>query len=325
MRVLIIGGAGYIGSHVVKAMLEAGHSVTVFDNMSTGQLCNIFPGTEFIAGDTRHGDDIDAAFARGFDGAVYLAAYKAVGESMLNPEKYSINNISATMNILNAAVKHGCLRFVFSSSAAVYGSPEYLPIDEKHPKNPESYYGFTKLKTEEFLQWYDRLKGLKSACLRYFNAAGYDPSGAVAGLERNPQNLLPIIMEVAAGMRKELCIFGNDYPTRDGTCIRDYVHVSDLAQAHTDALRYIDEKNTSLTVNLGTGTGITVNEMLKAAREVTGKPIPARFVGRRAGDPAELYATSHRACETIGWDPKYSDAKTLIESTWNMYKKQCCF
>ena len=255
---------------------------------------NIFPGTEFIAGDTRHSDDIDAAFARGFDGAVYLAAFKAVGESMVNPEKYSINNISATMNILNAAVKHGCLRFVFSSSAAVYGSPEYLPIDEKHPKKPESYYGFTKLKTEEFLQWYDRLKGLKFASLRYFNAAGYD--------------------------RKELQIFGNDYPTRDGTCIRDYVHVSDLAKAHTDALHYIDKTNNSLIVNLGSEVGITVSEMLTAARSITGRAIPARFVGRRAGDPAELYATSQRARETIGWNPQYSDIKTLIESTWNMYK-----
>ncbi len=276
MRVLIIGGAGYIGSHVVKAMLDAGHAVTVFDNLSSGQLCNLFPQADFIAGDTRHADDVDKAFARGFDGAVYLAAFKAVGESMLHPEKYSINNISATMNILNAAVAHGCLRFVFSSSAAVYGSPEYLPIDEKHPKNPENYYGFTKLKTEEFLQWYDTLKNLKFASLRYFNAAGYDPSGAVRGLENNPQNLLPVIMEAAAGMRDELHIFGDDYPPRDGTCIRDYVHVSDLAKAHADALQYIDTKNESLIVNLGSETGITVREMLEAARKITGKDIPAR-------------------------------------------------
>ena len=170
------------------------------------------------------------------------------------------------------------------------------------------------------MQWYDRLKGLKFASLRYFNAAGYDPSGAIKGLERNPQNLLPIIMEVAAGMRKELQIFGNDYPTRDGTCIRDYVHVSDLAKAHTDALHYIDKTNNSLIVNLGSEVGITVSEMLTAARSITGRAIPARFVGRRAGDPAELYATSQRARETIGWNPQYSDIKTLIESTWNMYK-----
>ncbi|MGP1594960.1 MAG: UDP-glucose 4-epimerase GalE [Treponema sp.] len=320
MRILVIGGAGYIGSHVVKALLDTGHSVTVFDNLSSGKLCNLFSEADFIAGDTRHQDDITAAFARGFDGAVYLAAFKAVGESMLCPEKYSLNNISATMNILNAAVQHGCLRFVFSSSAAVYGSPEYLPIDEKHPKNPESYYGFTKLKTEEFLHWYDTLKGLKFASLRYFNAAGYDPTGAIKGLESNPQNLLPIIMEAAVGIRSELHIFGNDYPTRDGTCIRDYVHVSDLAKAHADALHYIDTKNTSLTVNLGSETGITVSEMLDAARKITGKPIPARFVDRRPGDPAELYASSALARETIGWNPQYSDVHTLIESTWNMYK-----
>ncbi|MEL3901704.1 UDP-glucose 4-epimerase GalE [Treponema phagedenis] len=321
MRVLVIGGAGYIGSHVVKAMLKAGHAVTVFDNLSSGMLCNLFDDAEFIAGDCRHADDIEAAFARGFDGAVYLAAFKAVGESMEKPEKYSINNISATMNILNTAVKYGCLRFVFSSSAAVYGSPQYLPIDEKHPKNPESYYGFTKLKTEEFLQWYDRLKNLKFASLRYFNAAGYDPEGDVPGLEKNPQNLLPIIMETAAGMRKELQIFGSDYDTRDGTCIRDYVHVSDLAEAHVNALQYIDAKNESLIVNLGSETGITVTEMLEAARKITGKEIPARYVGRRAGDPAELYATSARARETIGWNPRYSDVDTLIESTWRMYQK----
>ena len=158
--------------------------------------------------------------------------------------------------------------------------------------------------------------------MRYFNAAGYDPSGNIKGLERNPQNLLPIIMEVAAGMRKELQIFGNDYPTRDGTCIRDYVHVSDLAKAHTDALRYIDEKNESLIVNLGSETGITVSEMLEAARSITGKAIPARVVDRRPGDPAELYATAQHARETIGWNPRYSDVKTLIESTWNMYKNR---
>lgn len=321
MKVLIIGGAGYIGSHVVKEMLKAGHCVTVFDNMSTGRLCNIFPKTEFIAGDTRHVSDVEEAFTRGFDAAVYLAAFKAVGESMEQPEKYSSNNISASMNILNAAVKHRCMRFIFSSTAGVYGSPVYLPIDESHPKNPENYYGFTKLKIEEFLQWYERLKGIKFASLRYFNAAGYDPEGEISGLERNPQNLLPVIMETACGIRKEVNIFGSDYETRDGTCIRDYVHVSDLAKAHVAALKYIDTEEKSLTINLGSEKGITVKEMLEAARRITGKEIPAKFVGRRAGDPASLYASSETARKTIGWTPLYSDIDTLISSTWNAYKK----
>lgn len=320
MKVLVIGGAGYIGSHVVKALLEARHDVSIFDNLSTGQLINLFPGTTLIAGDIRHSDDIDAAFARGFDACVHLAAFKAVGESMAEPEKYSVNNITGTINILNAASAHGCKNVVFSSSAAVFGQPVYVPMDEKHPTNPESYYGFTKLEIERFLQWYDAIRGIRFAALRYFNAAGYDPEGKVRGLERNPQNLLPIIMEVAMGWRKELQIFGNDYDTRDGTCIRDYVHVSDLAKAHVDALSYISSRNESLLVNLGSETGISVTEMLEAARRITGKEIPARYVDRRPGDASSVYATSALAKKLIAWNPKYSDVDTLIRSTWAVYQ-----
>ena len=321
MKILVIGGAGYIGSHVVKACLKAGHAVTVFDNLSSGLLVNLFDEAGFIAGDIRHADDIDAAFAKGFDACVHLAAFKAVGESMVSPEKYSVNNISGTINILNAMCAHGCRYIAFSSSAAVFGSPQYLPIDEKHPLNPESYYGFTKLEIERFLGWYDRLKGIRFAALRYFNAAGYDPEGDIVGLERNPQNLLPITMEAARGWRAELQIFGQDYDTRDGTCIRDYVHVSDLAEAHVNALRYIEREGKSLTVNLGSETGISVTEMTEAARRVTGKEIPARYVGRRAGDASTLCATSALARELIGWAPKYSDVDTLIASTWAVYQK----
>lgn len=321
MKVLVIGGAGYIGSHVVKALLAAKHEVTIFDNFSTGQLCNLFPGTALVAGDIRHADDIDAAFACGFDAAIHLAAFKAVGESMAEPEKYSVNNITGTLNILNAASKHGCKNIVFSSSAAVFGQPKYVPMDEAHPTAPESYYGFTKLEIERFLQWYDTIRGIKFAALRYFNAAGYDVSGDVTGLERNPQNLLPIIMEVAMGWRKELQIFGSDYDTRDGTCIRDYVHVSDLAKAHVDALAYISSKRESLLVNLGSETGISVTEMVEAARRITGKEIPARYVDRRPGDASTVCATSGLAKKLIGWNPKYSDVDTLIGSTWAVYQK----
>lgn len=321
MKVLVIGGAGYIGSHVVKELMAKGHEVTVFDNLSSGLIQNLFKKNEFIAGDILHPEDLDKAFARGFDAFIHLAAFKAAGESMIYPEKYSINNINGTLNILNAAVAHNCLNMVFSSSAATFGEPQYLPIDENHPKNPENYYGFTKLKIEEFMGWYDKLKNLKFAALRYFNAAGYDPEGVLYGLERNPANLLPVMMEVACGKRDKLKVFGSDYDTRDGTCIRDYIHVTDLASAHVLALEYIAKNKKSLTLNLGTGNGITVTEMLEATRRITGKEIPAEYVGRRAGDPAQLTASSKLAKKVLGWEPKYSDVDTLIKSTYDAYLK----
>ena len=210
MKVLVIGGAGYIGSHVVKEMMKAGHKVTVFDNLSSGLRCNLFKENDFIYGNILIPADLEGAFAKGFDAFVHLAAFKAAWESMENPEIYSINNITGTLNIMNAAVKFGCKKMIFSSSAAVFGAPQYLPIDEKKKKNPENYYGFTKLEIERFMAWYDQLKGLRFAALRYFNAAGYDPEGEIKGLEQAPQNLLPRIMEVACGMRDELKVFGLD-------------------------------------------------------------------------------------------------------------------
>lgn len=321
MKVLVIGGAGYIGSHVVKELMAKGHKVTVFDNLSSGLKQNLFNENGFIKGDILKKKDLDKAFSKGFDAFIHLAAFKAAGESMIKPEKYSVNNITGTLNILNSAVEHDCKYMVFSSSAAVFGEPQYLPIDEDHPKNPENYYGFTKLKIEEFMGWYDKLKGLKFAALRYFNAAGYDVDGILYGLEQNPANLLPIVMEVACGMREKMKIFGNDYDTRDGTCIRDYVHVNDLASAHVKALEYITSKNESLTVNLGSETGTTVTEMVEAARRITGHSIPADYVERRAGDPATLVASAKKAEQLLGWKAKYSDVDTLIDSTYKAYKK----
>lgn len=320
MKVLVIGGAGYIGSHVVKEMMAAGHTVTVFDNLSSGLRQNLFPENGFIYGNILIPGDIEAAFARGFDAFVHLAAFKAVGESMEKPEKYSVNNITGTLNIMNAAVKYNCLKMIFSSSAATFGEPQYLPMDEKHPQNPSNYYGFTKLEIERFMDWYDQLKGMKFAALRYFNAAGYDPEGVVCGLEQKPENLLPRVMEAALGQR-QLKIFGTDYETRDGTCIRDYVHVTDLATAHVMALDYISKKGESLKLNLGTANGTTVKEIIDAARKITGKPIPAEEAPRRPGDPASLYATSAKAKELLGWEPKYSDVDTLVETTWKAYLK----
>lgn len=322
MKVLVIGGAGYIGSHVVRALLDAGENVTVYDNLSTGTRGNLFPQAQFEEGDILDPGRLEQAMRKGYDALIHLAAFKAAGESMEKPEKYSVNNISGSLNILNAAAASGVKRIVFSSSAAVYGEPEYVPLDEKHPTNPENYYGFTKLEIERFLGWYERLKGIRFAALRYFNAAGYDPEGRIHGLERNPANLIPVIMEVAAGMRAELKVFGNDYPTPDGTGVRDYVHVTDLADAHVAALNYIARNDKSLTVNLGSEEGLSVLEIVEAARRITGKPIPATIVPRRAGDPAKLVASSAYARETLGWKAKHSDVDTLVKTTWAAYQKR---
>lgn len=320
MKVLVVGGAGYIGSHVARALLDSGHSVVVFDNLSSGSRDSLFDEAGFVLGDILDYDATLKAMRDDVDAFVHLAAFKAAGESMLKPEKYSHNNITGTINLLNAACEAGVTRMVFSSSAAVYGSPSYLPIDEDHPTEPENYYGFTKLEIERIMAWYDKLKGLRYAALRYFNAAGYDPQGRITTLEQNPANLLPIVMEVAAGMRDKLDIYGDDYDTRDGTCIRDYVHVSDLARAHVLALEHIDGTDESLTVNLGSETGTTVLEMVSKAREVTGHAIPATVVDRRPGDPAELYATSRSAHELLNWQAECSDVESLVASTWKAYQ-----
>ncbi|OHD12956.1 MAG: UDP-glucose 4-epimerase GalE [Spirochaetes bacterium GWB1_48_6] len=320
-KALIIGGAGYIGSHVVLEYMSHDWDITVFDNLSTGRKGNLFPKNTFVQGDILHYSELVDVMKTGFDVVIHLAAFKAAGESMIKPEKYSLNNISGTINILNAMEETGCRNFVFSSSAATFGEPKYLPMDEKHPTEPENYYGFTKLEIERILHWYGKLKGLKYAALRYFNAAGYDAQGRVTGLENNPANLLPVIMEAAAGQRASLQIFGNDYATRDGTGVRDYVHVTDLAKAHFLAYEYITKNQTTLVVNLGSEVGISVLEMLETARRITGRPIPATFSPRRAGDPAELYATSKLAKELLGWTAQNSDVETLIATTWKVYER----
>ena len=320
MNILIIGGAGYIGSHVTREFLDRGYSCAVYDNLSNGLRENLFKDAEFIHGDIHdYPLLLDAFKSRSFDAIIHLAASKAAGESMLHPEKYSRNNIAGTINILNAACAAGIKNIVFSSSAAVYGEPQYNPIDEKHPATPENFYGFTKLEIERILGWYDKLKNIHSASLRYFNAAGYDIKGRIKGLEQNPANLLPVILETAKGSRKEMHVFGSDYDTPDGTCIRDYVHVSDLAEGHAAALDYIIKNNKSVTVNLGSERGYSVTEVIEAARKITGMPIPAKITGRRAGDPASLTASSALAYELMGWKAKYSDIETLIKTSWDVY------
>ena len=321
MNILIIGGAGYIGSHVVREFLDQGHKVTVFDNLSSGLRENLFPEAKFIHGTIMDYPGLLEVCKEGaFDAAIHLAAFKAAGESMIKPEKYSLNNINGTVHILNAMAESGIRYLVFSSSAAVYGEPVYLPMDEKHPANPENYYGFTKLEIERIMHWYDRLKGLRCAMLRYFNAAGYDLKGRISGLEQNPANLIPVIMETAAGMRSEMQIYGDDYDTPDGTCIRDYIHVNDLAKGHAAALDYIRKNDRSLLVNLGSETGSSVKEIVEAARRITGKQINAPVRGRRPGDPARVTASSKLAYELLGWKTEYSDVETLIRTSWKAYE-----
>jgi UDP-glucose 4-epimerase len=319
-RILVVGGAGYIGSHVARAFLDIKHSVTVYDNLSSGCRENLFADAEFIDGDILDYQELLSAMSGGFDAVVHLAALKAAGESMMQPEKYSTNNLCGAINLLNAASRTGIKNIVFSSSAAVYGAPQYVPVDERHPTEPINYYGFTKLEIERLLGWYDRLRGIRFAALRYFNAAGYDVKGRIRGQEKNPQNLVPIIMEVAAGIRNRMSIFGDDYDTEDGTGIRDYIHVNDLADAHIRAYDFISNRNRSITVNLGSGKGLSVRAMIDAARKITGRPIPADITGRREGDSAVMVASSETAFALLGWKPVHSDGATLLQSTWDVYK-----
>ena len=320
-NILVIGGAGYIGSHIALSFIDRGDSVFVFDNLSFGSEQNIHPNATFIKGDILNKEQLSHAFKLAKPEAIiHLAGLKDPGNSMIIPEKYSEANLIGVINILNTAIENNVKYVLFSSSASVYGDPQYIPIDERHPTNPLSYYGFTKLETEEILKWYDSLKGIKFVALRYFNAAGYDPKKRITQVEKKPSNLIPIIMEVALGKKEKLQIFGDDYETPDGTCVRDYIHVTDIAEAHIKAFEYLKKHNQSLILNLGTQKGFSINEILNKAREITQKPIHAEIAGRRKGDPAVSIASSEKAKLLLGWIPKHSDLDTLIRTTWEVYK-----
>ena len=321
MHILVIGGAGYIGSHVVKQLLDKNIEVTVFDDMSTGQEINLFKEAGFIKASILDEDALHQALSKNIDGVIFLAGKKAVGESMENPAKYAKTNLTGAINVLNAMTDCGVNKIIFSSSAAVYGMPSYTPLDEKHPVAPVNFYGFTKLETEKLLSWYDKLKGIHFVALRYFNAVGYDASGAVQGIEANPQNLLPIVMEVATGKRESMSVFGSDYDTPDGTAVRDYIHVSDLASAHWLALEYLNKGNKSDVFNLGTGKGSSVMEIIKKTEEVIGHPINYKMADRRAGDPPTLFASSEKALKVLGWKAEHSDLTNIVQTTWNVYKR----
>jgi UDP-glucose 4-epimerase len=322
MKIAVIGGAGYIGSHVSRELLDFGHEVFVYDNLSSGLRQNLFDEADFTLGDILDVKTLDVLFEKTKpEGIVHLAALKAAGESMLLPEKYSVNNIVGSINILNAAAKHGVKYIVFSSSAAVYGNPKYSPMDEKHPTEPENYYGYTKLAIEQYLEWYRKLRGINYAALRYFNAAGYDIKGRISGLEQNPANLIPIVMEAAIGKRAFVEVFGNDYETPDGTGVRDYIHVSDLARAHRMAFDKLQRADGSFTVNLGVSSGNSVLEVLRAAERVSGRKIEYKIAARRAGDAPTVLANPAYAKEFLGWQAEYSGLNTLLETTWAVYNR----
>jgi UDP-glucose 4-epimerase len=312
MHVLVLGGAGYIGSVTVEGLLDAGHRVTVFDDLSYGHRAAVDPRAEWIAGSTFDVEALEQAFVRTVDAVVHFAAFIAVGESMVIPEAYFRNNVAATINVLSAMVEHGVRRFVFSSTAALFGEPDYVPIDERHPLRPINPYGESKLMVEQMLRWFDERRDIHSVSLRYFNASG---ASERFGEDHDPEtHLIPIVLEVAQGRRQSLPLFGDDYPTRDGTCVRDYVHVVDLASAHILALDYAAKRSGSF--NLGSGRGSTNLEVVEAARRVTGHPIPVTVQLRRPGDPPALVASSALARTELGWAPRFDDIDAIVASAW---------
>ena len=316
MKVLIVGGAGYIGSHMVKMLLSEGHEVVTFDNLSGGYQDAVLGG-EFVLGDLDNQAAIDAVFIQHQPQAVmHFASFIQVGESVRRPDMYYRNNFSNTLNLLDAMVRHGVKHFIFSSTAAVFGEPEYMPINEAHPTVPVNPYGRSKLMVEQILADYDHAFGLKSVCLRYFNAAGADPECQLGERHDPETHLVPLILQVASGRRSEIQLFGRDYDTDDGTCIRDYIHIVDLCSAHLLALQYLFNGGESEKFNLGNGKGFSVQEVINAVEKVTGKKIKVVDAPRRAGDPARLVADSARAVEVLGWKPVYADLETIVAHAW---------
>lgn len=317
MKVLVTGGAGYIGSITVEQLVQAGEDVVVFDNLSQGHRAAVHPAAVFVEGDLADRAALDALFAEHQPEAVmHFASHTLVGESMAHPFMYLGDNVTNGLNLLKSAVAHGVRRFILSSTANLFGDPQRMPIDEGEEIVPGSPYGESKRILERMLYWLDQTKGLRYAALRYFNAAGASPE---RGEDHTPEtHLIPIVLEVALGQRDQVTIFGDDYPTHDGTCVRDYVHVIDLAQAHILALRALDEG--SRAYNLGNGQGFTVKEVIETARQVTGHPIPAEAGARRPGDPPVLIASSEKIRRELGWEPQYPDLRDIIASAWRWHQ-----
>lgn len=321
LRVLVVGGAGYIGSHMVKMLGQQGCRVTTLDDLSSGHRSAVLCGN-FVQGNFGDRAVLDAVLSQGFDAVMHFASFIQVGESVQQPDKYYRNNVTYTLGLLDAMRTHGVDKFIFSSTAATFGEPQYSPIDEHHPQQPINPYGRTKLMVEQALADYDKAYGFKSVCLRYFNAAGADPEGQLGERHEPETHLIPLILQAASGRRPHISVFGQDYDTPDGTCIRDYIHINDLCSAHWLALQSLMSGQSSQAYNLGNGNGFSVQEVIDAAQRVTGRNIPVQHAPRRAGDPARLVADATQARQQLGWQPQYADLATIVLHAWAWEQKQ---
>jgi UDP-glucose 4-epimerase len=319
MNILVTGGAGYIGSHVVEELCNAGENVVVFDNLSTGHRAAVDPRAEFVGGDLNDAGAVKQVFdAHAFDGVMHFASYTLVGESMQQPFLYLGDNVTNALNLLRALIDHDVKRFILSSTANLFDDPARMPIDEQERIVPGSPYGESKFIIERLLHWLDRIYGLRFAALRYFNAAGASPTAQRGEDHALETHLIPLVLQTALGLREKIVVFGDDYPTRDGSCIRDYIHVNDLAQAHILALKALDKG--SRTYNLGNGAGYSVKEVIEAARTITGLPIQAEVGPRRPGDPATLIAGSETIKRELGWQPRFASLESIIGTAWAWHR-----
>ncbi len=324
MSILVVGGAGYIGSHMVKRLATSGTEVITLDNLSCGYRDAVRYG-EFVEGNLGDPSVLDHIFSNyPIEAVMHFAAYIEVGESVRDPAKYYRNNVLNTVILLDAMIQHGINHFIFSSTAAIFGEPRYTPIDEKHGKHPVSPYGRSKLMVEDILQDYDTAYGLKSTCLRYFNAAGADPDGELGERHMPETHLIPLILQAASGRREDIKVFGHDYPTDDGTCVRDYIHIDDLCQAHSLALERMQRTGNSASYNLGNGKGFSVQQVIDTTREVTGRDFKVTLADRRPGDPAVLIADSSLASDELDWQPEYPDLESIIASAWRWETEFLC-
>ena len=322
MKILVLGGAGYIGSHTVYELIDAGNEVVIIDNLETGHREAVHPQARFYQGDLRNREFVDSVLEqeKNIDAVIHFAANSLVGESMVNPLKYYDNNLCGTKVLLESMVAHGLDKIVFSSTAATYGEPEKIPIEETDRTEPTNTYGETKLSMEKMFKWTGLAHGLRFVSLRYFNACGAHVSGRIGEAHDPESHLIPLILQVPNGQREAISIFGDDYDPKDGTCVRDYIHVTDLAQAHILAVDYLMKGGKSDIFNLGNGVGFTVREVVETARKVTGDPIKAVISPRRAGDPARLIASSEKAMRVLGWKPEHADLEEIIATAWNWHR-----
>ncbi|PLR76869.1 UDP-glucose 4-epimerase GalE [Bacillus sp. V3-13] len=322
MSILVLGGAGYIGSHAVYQLVNQNYDVVVVDNLQTGHRQAVHPKAKFYQGDIREKEFLRKVFAdEQIDGVLHFAANSLVGESMQKPLQYFDNNVYGTQVLLDVMVEFGVKNIVFSSTAATYGEQDVMPITEDMPTLPTNAYGETKLTMEKMMKWCDAAYGVKYVSLRYFNVAGANPNGEI-GEDHDPEtHLIPVVLQVALGQREYISIFGDDYDTEDGTCIRDYIHVEDLIAAHVLALRYLQNGGESNIFNLGSSRGFSVKEIIEAAREVTGHAIPAKIVERRPGDPSTLIASSEKAKRVLDWNPMHTSIHQIIKDAWNWHQQ----